>query len=304
MMAPRSGRSRLAGPAGRPGPHLGPRSGAAGTGDRAARRDLALVAVTVVGLSRLIEPPTVWFVAIFLLGAILLGALQVLGDENSRTDAGGLGVPIESLILPAVAAVACVGAIRLVPFGLWLAPALVMTGFIVSRCLDLEARILVSPEGLDADGRTAVLVTTLVVAFLAFVGVAATVTGGLAQPGGQGTAGGPLPEGNLLTLAVADAVIAALLGYRAVALRISSARDALWSAATYAAAIAIGAAALRAMEIPRLLGPAMLTLAFYLWDAFHAATPSRRRDARWIWQILLLAALGAVVIAWNLLLRE
>ena len=51
-------------------------------------------------------------------------------------------------------------------------------------------------------------------------------------------------------------------------------RDALWSAVTYAAAIAIGAAALRAMEIPRLVGPALLTLAFYLWDALHGTAPA------------------------------
>jgi len=272
--------------------------------DRAARRDLSLVAVTVVGLSRLIEPPSVWFVGIFLLGAMLLGTLQVLGDESSRTETGGLGVPVESLILPAVAAMACVGAIRLVPFGLLLAPALLLTGIIVSRCLDLEARILAAREGLDADDRTAILVTILLVAFIGFAGAAATVTGGLAQPGSDGAAGGPLSERGLLALAVADALIAFLLGYRAVALRVTSARDALWSAATYAAAIAIGAAALRAMEIPRLVGPGLLTLAFYLWDAFHAATPARRRDARWIWQTILLVGLGGVVTAWNLLLRE
>ena len=272
--------------------------------DRAARRDLSLVAVTVVGLSRLIEPPSVWFVGIFLLGAMLLGTLQVLGDESSRTETGGLGVPVESLILPAVSAMACVGAIRLVPFGLLLAPALLLTGIIVSRCLDLEARILAAREGLDADDRTAILVTILLVAFIGFAGAAATVTGGLAQPGSDGAAGGPLSERGLLALAVADALIAFLLGYRAVALRVTSARDALWSAATYAAAIAIGAAALRAMEIPRLVGPGLLTLAFYLWDAFHAATPARRRDARWIWQTILLVGLGGVVTAWNLLLRE
>lgn len=272
--------------------------------DRAARRDLALVAVTIVGLSRLVEPPSVWFVGIFLLGAMLIGTLQVLGDEHSRSAAGGaLGIPIESLILPAVAAVACIGAIRLVPFGLWLAPALVLTALLVSRCLDLEARILEDREGLDADRRAAVLVTILLVAFVAFIGVAATVRGGLAQPGESGVAGGPLPESDLLALAVADAFIAFLLGYRAVALRLGSARDVLWSAITYAGAIAIGAAALRAMEVPRLLGPALLTLAFYLWDAFHAASPSRRRDARWLWQTLLLAALGVVVVGWNLLLR-
>lgn len=271
--------------------------------DRRGRRDLALAAVTIVGLSRLIEPPGVWYVAIFLLGAMLLGTLQVLGEETARADRGGLGVPIESLILPAVAAVAAVGAIRLVPFGLWLVPALALTGVIVGRTLSLEARILAAHDDLGTEGRTTVLVTTLIVGFFGFVGVAATVPGGLAQPGTGGAAGGPLPEADLLALAAGDAVIAFLLGYRAAALRVTSLRDALWSAATYAAAIAIGAAAVRAMEIPRLVGPALLTLAFYLWDAFHAATPARRRDARWIWQSVLLAGLGIVVIAWNLLLR-
>jgi hypothetical protein len=282
---------------------LGPRRLAPDLFDRAGRRDLTIAAVTVVGLSRLVEPPTVWYVAIFLLGAMLLGTLQVLADETVRATGDGRGVPIESLILPAVAAVACVGAIRLVPFGLWLAPALLLTGFVVARCLSLEARIVASPDGLDEDGRTAVLVTTLLVAFLAFVGVAATVPGGLAAPGSDGAAGGPLPEGDLLALALADGAIAFLLGYRAAALRVRTIRDAVLSALTYAAAIAIGAAAVRAMEIPRLLGPALLTLAFYLWDAFHAATPSRRRDGRWIWQIVLLIVLAVAVVGWNLLLR-
>ena len=271
--------------------------------DQAARRDLALVAVTVVGLSRLIEPPGIWLVAILLLGAILVGTLQVLGDERARIDGAGLGVPVESLVLPAVAAVACVGAIRLVPFGLGLAPALLLTGIIVDRCLALEARILAAPAELDAEGRTAVLVTILVVSFLGFVGVAAMIPGGLVQPGSPGAGGAPLPEQDLLVLAAGDAAIAFLLGYRAAALRVSNLRDALWSAATYAAAIAIGAAAVRFMEIPRLLGPAMLALTFYLWDAFHGAAPARRRDARWLWQTALLAVLGIAVVALNLMMR-
>ena len=89
--------------------------------------------------------------------------------------------------------------------------------------------------------------------------------------------------------------MAALLGYRAASLRVNNVRDALWSAATYAAAIAIGAAALRAMEIPRLIGPALLTLT--------GTAPSRRRDIRWIGRIVLLAGLGVIVAAWNLALR-
>ncbi len=264
--------------------------------DRSARRDLAIVAVTVVGLSRLLEPPLIWLVAAALLGAMLLGTLQVLHDDAAPATVW-FGVPIESVILPSVAAVGCLGAIRLVPFGLWLLPALGVTWLIVGRALALEDRINRGQTGLSAEDRTAVLVTILLVAFLGFTGVAAMVPGGLVQTGGE------LPGGNLLVLAAGDALVAGLLGYRAASLRVNTVRDALWAAATYAAAIAIGAAALRAMEIERLIGPALLTLAFYLWDAFISTAPSRRRDIRWIIQIAVLAALGIVVGAWNLLLR-
>ena len=268
--------------------------------DRLARRDLAIAAVVIVGLSRLLEPPAVWAVAVLLLGAVLLGTLQVLADEAPPTEAS-MGVPIESLILPSVAAVACLGAIRLVPFGLWLVPALLVTWLLVGRTLALEARIHAASEGLTADDRTAVLVTILLVGFLAFTGVAAMIPGALVQPV---VTGGTLPETNLLVLAGADALVAFLLGYRAASLRVVNLRDALWSALTYALAIAIGAAALRAMGIPRLIGPALLTLLFYLWDAFAGAAPSRRRDGRWLWQTGLLVVLGLAVIAWNLLLRR
>ena len=269
--------------------------------DRTGRRDLALAAMTVVGLSRLLEPPALWLVAVLLLIAMLFGTLQVLADEVHS--AAAVGVPIESLILPSVAAVACLGAIRLVPFGLWLAPALLVTGLLVARSLAIEARIHADQEGLSASDRTSLLITILLVGFLGFTGVAAMVPGGLVQPTANGGVTPPIPETDLLILAAGDAVIAFLLGYRAASLRLGTLRDALWSAVTYAGAIAIGAAALRAMAIPRLMGPALLTLAFYLWDAFHGASPARRRDINWIWQTALLAALGVIVVAWNMLLR-
>jgi hypothetical protein len=264
--------------------------------DRSARQDLALVAVTAVGLSRLLDPPPLWLVAAALLGAMLFGTLQVLHDEAGPVQAW-FGVPIESLILPSVAAVACLGAIRLIPFGLWLAPALGITWLIVGRALALEDRINRAPAGLTSEDRAALLLTLLLVAFLGFTGVAAMV------PGALSGSGAPLDEGNLLVLAAGDALVAGLLGYRAAALRVNNVRDALWSAATYAAAIAIAAAALRAMEIVRFVGPALLTLVLYLWDAFIGTTPTRRRNLRWVGQFGLLAGLGLIVAAWNLLLR-
>ena len=266
-------------------------AGSARAGDgRASRIDLTLAAVTGVGVSRLLDGDGVWLVAVLVLAGMLLGALQVLAEDDPAAETSG--VPIESLILPAVATIACLGAIRLVPFGLWLAPALLATGLLVGRCLAIESAILASRSGAGPEDRTAVLIATLIVAFLAFTGVAALVPGGF-DPGGAVAEGS-----NLAVLAGADALVAFLLGYRVAALRVTRLRDALWSAATYALAIAIGAAALRAMEIPRLIGPALLTLVFYLWDASHGAS-ARRRDRTWIWQTVLLVLLGLIVVAWN-----
>ncbi|HEY0443043.1 MAG TPA: hypothetical protein VGC90_02370 [Candidatus Limnocylindrales bacterium] len=274
----------------------------------APRRDLVVAAVTIVGMSRFAEGPLVWVVGAILLAALLLGALQVHAETDPAAESAG--VPVEALLTPAVAGLACVGAIRLVPIGLALVPALVVAAIIVDRILRTEGRILASPRGATPADNGTLLAEAIVIAFLGFVGAAALVPGGLPEPGaaglGAGAAGGagaPMSEANLLLLAAADALIAGLLGYRVSAIRVSSLRDALWSAATYASAVAIGAAALRAMDIPRLIGPAILALIFFLWDAFHGAPPSRRRDPRWIWQTLLLAAVGVAVVAWNLRLR-
>ena len=90
----------------------------------------------------------------------------------------------------------------------------------------------------------------LLVAFLAFTGVAAMVPGGLVQATREGGTTPPLSETYLIVLAAGDALIAFLLGYRAAALRVSSLRDALFSALTYGIAIAIAAAAVRALAMP------------------------------------------------------
>jgi hypothetical protein len=265
----------------------------------AARRDLALLVVVIVGLARLLDGPLNWLVAALLLVATLLGSLQVLGQlDTPETEHG---VPIESLILPGIAAIGCLGAISLVPVGAVMVPALAATAFLVDRTLVLEERVLRADKALTPEDRSSVLVAILLVGFVAFVGVGALVPGGLA--GGPGDTSAPMAGRDLLLLAGADAVVAGLLGYRSAALRMTMLRDVLWSAATYAIAIAIGAAALRAMAIPRLIGPALLTLGFYLWDTLHGASPSRRRDPRWIWQTVLLIVLGTIVAGWNVLIR-
>jgi hypothetical protein len=264
------------------------------------QRELVVLAVTIIGLSSLLDGPLVWVVASLLLAAIWLGSRQVLAE-------GALGyapVPFESSVIPAVAGAAALGALRLVPPGLAVFPALLAAGWLVDVALRLEARVHDRASGMTPGDRAALLAVALVVAFLAFVGTASMVTGGLAQPGPGGSeVGPPVSESGIVTIAIADAFVAGLLGFRFSASRLAGRRDALWAAGTYAAAIAICAGLLRAIALPRLLFPALLTLVFYLWDTVRGTAPSLRRDPRFIWQSVLLAALAVAVVAWNLGLR-
>jgi hypothetical protein len=264
------------------------------------QRELVVLMVTVVGLSRLLDGPLLWLVAALVLAAAWLGARQVLYEGSFQYARVPPGAPI----LPAVAAVGALGALRLVPLGLALVPALAAAGLLLNVALRLEGRVVDRPTGMTAADRTALLGVTLLAAFLAFTGVAALVAGGLAEPAIDGTeVGPPISESGIVVIALGDAVVAALLGFRVASIRLAGARDALWAAGTYAAAIAVAAGLLRVVALPRLAFPALLTLVFYLWDAVRASAPSLRRDPRFVWQTVLLVVLGVAVIAWNLGLR-
>ena len=142
----------------------------------------------------------------------------------------------------------------------------------------------------------------LVVALVAFVGVAAIVPGGIAglEPAGSpGRAAAARRPRRCSPLPTRSSPASSATARRPSAA--ASVREALWAAADLrASAIAIGAAAIRAMGIPRLIGPALLMFLFYLWDSLHATPPTRRRDPRWIWETLVLVGLGAAVAFWNL----
>ena len=129
-------------------------------------------------------------------------------------------------------------------------------------------------------------------ALVAFTGVAASVPGGLAgtQPAGSPVA--PLSLPNLVVLALADALVAGLLGYRAAALRTASARDALWAAADLRRRDRDRGGGGPGARDPAAHRAGAADVLFYLWDALHAAPPSRRRDPRWLWETAILLGLG------------
>jgi hypothetical protein len=267
-----------------------------------ARHELVLAGALLVGVARLVDPPGGWLVAGLALAAMLLAGIAVMGDEAH-------GVPVESLLIPSVLTAGACGAIGLVPPGLGIVPAILVFALVLDRILRLELRLIHQPAGVSAGDRSRVLLAVVAVAFVAFTGVAALVPGGLAEPvirgtiGGVDAGGGGPPEGWLLGLAAADGLVALLLGYRASAFRYGTVRRAAWSALTYAVVVAIAAGAARAIDLPRLVGPSALALVFYLWDAVHGTAPARRREARFVWELVLLVVLAVVVVAWNLQLR-
>lgn len=264
--------------------------------------ELVAVAVALAAVGRLAEGPVLWAAAILAGIALGLAALEVLGAAEAPAGVADLGIPVESLLLPAVTGIGALTALHLVPIGLLLVPGLVAVGAMAASAVEIERRILARSGGPTVADRTAVLGAAVMLAFVAFAGIAAAIPGALVQPpatGAETTVAGLRLDG-LALLALFDGLVAGLLGYRLEALRTPTVRGALAAAVSYAAVIAIAAAALRAMGLPRLLGPALLTLVLYLWSAYRGVPRSARRDARWIWEVLLLASLGALVVVWNL----
>ena len=106
-----------------------------------------------------------------------------------------------------------------------------------------------------------------------------------------------------MLLVVGDAAVAFLLGYRLAAVRVVRVRDAAFAAGTFAVVVGVAAAVLRALALPRLVGPAVLAVVFALWAAYRAAPGSERRSFAWLWEYGILSVAAALAVAWNLLLR-
>jgi len=261
-------------------------------------RELVVGAGVLLVLSRFTDGAAPWLIAALLFGAMLLGALEVFGDADLTTRVRG--IPIESLLDPAVLAFGAVGVLHLVPIGLLEVPAVAALVWLLFRALALEARLARASTPPSTADRTAVLGMTMVAGLAAFAGAAALVPGALPDPGAV-TGGGPVAAATpslILGLAALDGLIAFLLAYRVAALRSTSIRDVGWAASAAALVVAIAAAALRTLEIPGLLGPALLVLVLFLWEAMHGGAPALRRDPRRIWETVLLLALGVVVVVW------
>jgi hypothetical protein len=260
----------------------------------AARHELVLVATLLVALSAVIDPGNAFVAGGVLALVVLAAGLAVLGGRDAPERA------YASLLLPATLTGGAAAAAHLVSADVWLLAGLAGYAIVLDRVLLVEMGILAQPSGVSDGDRARVVTAAVLTAFVTFTGVAALVPGGMPEPAGSSVAGASaMTEGWMVVLAVADAVAAIFIGWRISALRFGQPLEIARSALTYALVTAIAAGLIRAIDLPRLVGPAVLTLVFYLWDAQHGSAPARRQERRFLWEVTLLAILAIVVIAWN-----
>lgn len=246
---------------------------------RLARRELTILAVVVLALTRVTDGPALVAVTGLFLAMLVMGALVIFAEGEPA------GVPIESLMPVAAAGIAAVAIVRVVPVGALLLPAIGAAALLIHVVVGVEARITSQARTPDERDRRSVLWASLATCFVAFIGLpTAVVDVGLSAAWAA------------WALSIAEGTVAALLGYRLAALRRPDLRSAAFSALTYGAIIGLAGAALRVLALPRLVEPALLVLVFYLWDAVHATEPARRRGVRWMLELAVLAVLGVAVV--------
>ena len=264
--------------------------------DRWRTSELVLLTTGAAAVGMLLGGAALWLAGVAVAALTALGAFAILYEHEPR------GVPIESLAPPAVGAIGTLGLAHLAGVGVLALPALAVGGGLVAASVALERQMLGPAEGVVERRRNLLQQLSLLLAFVAFAGVAGGVPGGLAEPGGLG-ATLPLNESGLVLLVVGDAAVAFLLGYRLAAVRVVRVRDAAFAAGTFAVVVGVAAAVLRALALPRLVGPAVLAVVFALWAAYRAAPGSERRSFAWLWEYGILSVAAALAVAWNLLLR-
>ena len=113
-----------------------------------ARRELVLVAVLLVALTRLVEPADAFLISGLLPLAMLLAGIGVLASERNPR-------PVEHILIPAVLTGGAGAAVHLVSPGLPMVPYLAAFAVLLDRILALEIRLLGQPKGTTDSDRAA-----------------------------------------------------------------------------------------------------------------------------------------------------
>jgi hypothetical protein len=137
-------------------------------------------------------------------------------------------------------------------------------------------------------------------AFLGFVAVGGLVPGGFALDGQS------LSTAYLAQFAVLSGLVAGVVGYRLAALTSPHRFDRIVRIVAfgqYAAPVAIAAAALRSLALPRLFIPALLSVLMYLLMEMRESNEPATQNEKLCEELVILGLAIVVVIAWGLLAK-
>jgi hypothetical protein len=302
---------------------------------RSGAREIGLIVATLGVLVHFLDPAQAAIVTALVVVAAVLGTSAMFGARRPWR------VPLIPAVLPAVAAFATAGAARLVEpvpwlfcvfvagwvvttwvVGLELAPA--DTGIDGPRDASLRPvvgppvrmrptrrdefdlpRIVAEPLDLELEEPAhprpvAVRSAALGLSFAAFAAIGGLVPGGMADGLGP-----PGTRALVLTVAL-ELVVAGLLGYRMASLTRTSRFDRIvriLAFVQYAAPVGLLGAVLRVADLPRLFGPALLTLVVYVITVIRDSADPVLENRRLLQELSILGTVGGVAVVWGLLVR-
>ena len=164
----------------------------------------------------------------------------------------------------------------------------------------VEPVIVSTPELAPHPRPLAVRAAAVGLAFLAFVAAGSLVPGGLAFDRQ------PLSTNRLAEFVALNAAIAGVLGYRLAALTSPYRVDRIVrivGIGQYAVPVAVAAAALRYLALPRLYVPALLTLVVYVVTVLRESPEPATRDERLLEELAVLGIAGLAIVVWGLVAR-
>jgi hypothetical protein len=265
---------------------------------RSGSREVALIVAMLVAFGPFVADAALWLGTALTVLVAVAATAALLGEPRPWR------WPADRLVLPAFSAFAAVGIARLLDPVPWLAVVVVATFAVLACTVGLETAPAApgyapgsSPAGGSHARAVSARLATLGLAFLAFAAI-----GGIVPFEAAGGEQSPTLA-VFLAAVVLDVAIGALAGYRIVALAPHDRSQAFLAVYLYALAIAPIAVLVRVLALPRLFGPAELTLVLYLVTSLRESNEPIRRNARLLEETAILAVAGLAIAAAGLLTR-
>ena len=277
--------------------------------NRTGTLELGLLVALFAVTARFVDDLTLYGATALVIVAVAAGTATLLGESLPWR------WPFDRVALPVLATFGSLGIVRLVDQGPLLGAAAVASFLVASWVVGLElsgASLAAAVESRPAgptdwlsepefgEARQSMAASRLAafgLAFLAFTAIGGFVPGGVA---GEGQNPG-LP--GFLAALVLDFAVATLAGLRILALHPHTRNDVFVALYLYLLVVAPAGVLIRVLALPRLFGPALLTLAFYIVTSLRESDEPIRHNRRLLEETAILVAAGLLTVAVGLLVR-